>query len=146
MTPERFRHLTEAYGAMPQHWPQAERTEAEALLAQRDPQALAALANASSLDLLLSEHRVAAPGNDLIRRIVESAPGSSMNKPGWKKPNRWLSGVGFVGVGIAGIAAGALIISLTASVSGTAGGPPSLFDQTGESTVFSGGASDWSDQ
>ncbi|AMH42912.1 MAG: hypothetical protein M3O74_00725 [Pseudomonadota bacterium] len=147
MTPERFRRLTEAYGAMPEHWPQAERADAQALVAGRDPEALAALADAGSLDLLLSAHTVAAPGNDLIRRIVEASPvGSSTRKPAWKKPEWWLSGAGFVGVGVAGIAAGVLVISLTTSLSGTAGGPPSLFDQTGESTVFNSSASDWSDQ
>jgi len=61
MTPERFRRLTEAYGAMPEHWPLAERAEAKALLAQHDPAVLAALAEARSLDLVLSRHDVAAP-------------------------------------------------------------------------------------
>jgi hypothetical protein len=147
MTPERFRHLTDAYGAIPEHWPEAERAEAQALVAQRDPETLAALADASSLDMLLSAHGVAAPGNDLIRRIVESSPaGSSTRKPVWKKPNWWLSGAGFVGVGVAGIAAGVLVISLATSFSGAAGSQPSFFDQTGESTVFSSNTSDWSDQ
>ena len=147
MTPERFRSLTEAYGAMPEHWPQAERADAEALLAQRHPDALAALAEAGSLDLLLSAHAVVAPETELIRRIVESSPaGSSSRKPAWKKPNWWLSGAGFVGAGVAGIAAGVLVMSLATSLSGAPGGPPSLFDQTGESTVFSNGTTDWSDQ
>ncbi len=43
MTPERFRRLTEAYGATPEHWPLAERADAQALLAQADPDVLAAL-------------------------------------------------------------------------------------------------------
>jgi len=147
MTPERFRRLTEVYGAMPEHWPEAERAAAQALIAQRDPASLAALADASALDMLLSAHGVAAPGNDLIRRIVESSPGgSSAKKPAWKNPNWWLSGVGFVGAGVAGIAAGVLVISLTTSFSGAAAGQPSFFDQTGESTVFSTNTSDWSDQ
>jgi hypothetical protein len=152
MTPERFRRLTEAYGAMPEHWPLAERAEAKALLAQRDPEVLAALAEASSLDLVLSTHTIPAPETDLIRRIVASAPSvSSKEKPAWKQPRWWISSAGFVGVGVAGIAAGALAISLMASVptgsfSGTAANPPSLFDQTGESTVFSSATADWSDQ
>ncbi len=146
MTPERFRRLTEAYGAMPEHWPLAERAEAKALLAQRDPAVLAALAEARSLDLVLSRHDVAAPESDLIRRILASAPSTSLRQaPSWKRPNWWISGAGLVGVGVAGIAAGVLAISLTASFSGSGATPPSLFDQTGESTVFSN-ASDWSDQ
>jgi hypothetical protein len=150
MTPERFRRLTEAYGAMPEHWPQAERAEARALLARRDPEVMAALAEASSLDLVLSAHAVPAPEHDLMRRIVASGLAlsgeSSSRKPAWKRPHWWISGAGFVGVGVAGIAAGMLVISLTGSFSGAAGCPPSLFDQTGESTVFSSATSDWSDQ
>ena len=148
MTPERFRRLTEAYGAMPEHWPLAERAEAKALFAQRDPAVLAALAEASSLDLVLSTHTIPAPETDLIRRIVASAPSvSSKEETAWKQPRWWISSAGFVGVGVAGIAAGVLAISLTASLSGTpTANPPSLFDQTGESTVFNGTTSDWSDQ
>jgi hypothetical protein len=152
MTPERFRRLTEAYGAMPEHWPQAERAEAKALLAQRDPEALAALAEASSLDLVLSTHTIPAPATDLIHRIVASAPSvSAKEKPAWKRPRWWISSAGFVGAGVAGIAAGALAISLTASFptsafSGSSASPPSLFDQTGEGTVFSSTTADWSDQ
>jgi hypothetical protein len=146
MTPERFRRLTEAYGALPEHWPLAERAEAKALLAQRDPAVLAALAEARSLDLVLSRHDVAAPDSDLIRRILASAPSASPRQAAsWKRPNWWISGAGLVGVGVAGIAAGVLAISLTAPFYGSGANPPSLFDQTGESTVFSN-ASDWSDQ
>ena len=147
MTPERFRHLTEAYGAMPEHWPAAERAEAKALLAQRDPAVLAALAEARSLDLVLSRHSVAAPESDLVRRILASAPTvSPRQEPAWKRPHWWLSGAGLVGVGVAGIAAGVLAISLTGSFYNTSANPPSLFDQTGESTVFGNTTADWSDQ
>lgn len=152
MSPERFRRLTEAYGASPEHWPPAERAEAQALLAQRDPEVLAALAEASSLDLVLSTHTIPAPETDLIRRIVASAPSvSAEEKPAWKQPRWWISSAGFVGIGMAGVAAGVLVISLTGSFltgsfSGSAANPPSLFDQTGESTVFGSTTADWSDQ
>ncbi|WP_158938099.1 hypothetical protein [Burkholderia sp. S171] len=147
MTPERFRRLTEAYGAMPEHWPAAERAEAKALLDQRDPAVLAALADARSLDLVLSRHSVAAPESDLVRRVLASAPMAPPRpEPAWKRPNWWLSGAGLVGVGVAGIAAGVLAISLTGSFYNTSANPPSLFDQTGESTVFSSATADWSDQ
>jgi hypothetical protein len=147
MTPERFRHLTEAYGAMPEHWPAAEREQAKALLAQRDPVVLAALASARSLDLVLSRHSVAAPESELVRRVVASAPTVSPRQaPSWKRPHWWLSGAGLVGVGVAGIAAGVLAISLTGSIYNASANPPSLFDQTGESTVFSSATADWSDQ
>ena len=147
MTPERFRRLTEAYGAMPEHWPAAERAEAKALLAQRDPVVLAALADARSLDLVLSGHSVAATDSDLVRRILACAPlAPARQEPAWKRPHWWLSGAGLVGVGVAGIAAGVLAISLTGSIYITPANPPSLFDQTGESTVFSSATADWSDQ
>jgi len=42
MTPDRFRRLTDAYGASPEQWPPAERAAAEALLARQDPDALRA--------------------------------------------------------------------------------------------------------
>ena len=106
---------------------------------------LAALADARSLDLVLSRHSVAAPESDLVRRILASAPSAPpRQEPAWKRPHWWLSGAGLVGV--AGIAAGVLAISLTGSFYNTSANPPSLFDQTGESTVFSSATADWSDQ
>jgi hypothetical protein len=152
MTPDRFRRLTEAYGASPEHWPQAERAGAEALLARQDPEALAALAEALALDLMLATHAVDAPDPDLILRIVASAPSAraprarNTGAPGWKQPRWWLSGAGFVGVGVAGIAAGVLAISLTGPLSTSAASPPSVFDQSDAGTVFNSATPDWSDQ
>jgi hypothetical protein len=152
MTPDRFRSLTEAYGASPEHWPQAERAGAEALLARQDPEALAALAEARSLDLLLATHAIATPDADLIRRIVASAPsahssrGGNTGMPRWKQPRWWLSGAGIVGVGVAGIAAGVLTISLTGPLSTSTASPPSVFDQGDAGTVFNSTTPDWSDQ
>ncbi len=78
MTPERFRRLTEAYGAMPEHWPLAERAETKALLAQRDPAVLAALAEARSLDLVLSRHDAApAASLDSLRQRAGSRASAS---------------------------------------------------------------------
>jgi hypothetical protein len=152
MTPDRFRRLTEAYGASPEHWPQVERAGAEALLARQDPEALAALAEARSLDLMLATHAIATPDADLIRQIVASAPSARASSAGntrmprWKRPRWWLSGAGFVGVGVAGIAAGVLAISLTGPLSTSAASPPSVFDQSDAGTVFNGTMPDWSDQ
>jgi len=152
MTPDRFRRLTDAYGASPEQWPPAERAAAEALLARQDPDALAALAEARALDLVLATHAVAAPDPDLVRRIVASAP--SARAPGtgksgmqrWKQPRWWLSGAGFVGAGVAGIAAGVLAISLTGPLSSPVASPPSVFDQGDAGTVFNSATPDWSDQ
>jgi hypothetical protein len=151
MTPDRFRQLTEAYGAAPERWPQAERAEAEALLAQGDPAALAALAEAHSLDLMLAADALAAPDADLARRIVASAPSPKLQRqkkpaPRAKRTRWWLSGAGFVGSGMAGIAAGVLAISLTGPLSVSATSPSSVFDETGTVTVFNSATPDWSDQ
>jgi hypothetical protein len=152
MTPDRFRRLTEAYGASPEHWPPTERAGAEALIARQDPEALAALAEARALDLMLTTHAIAAPEPEVIRRIVASAPSARASRtgntgtPGWKRPRWWLSGAGFVGVGVAGIAAGVLAISLTGPLSTSAASPPNVFDQSDAGTVFNSATPDWSEQ
>jgi hypothetical protein len=140
MTPDRFRRMTESYGASPERWPAAERDAARALIEQRDPEALAALAEAQTLDRLLDAHAVAAPSTDLWRRIIGSAP----KRPFWRRPRVWFSGVGFVGAGAAGIAAGALVVSMLASP----GVLPSHngFDQRVSDTAFGGASDEWSDQ
>ena len=146
MTPERFRHITEAYGASPDRWPQGERDAALALVNAGDGEALAALADARALDGLLDAHAVAPPSKELMRRIVESAP-TRPARAFWRRPRIWFSGVGFVGAGAAGIAAGALLVSLLAPA------PSSMdnahfgaFEQSWSGTAFGGASSDWSDQ
>ncbi|MGO4332706.1 hypothetical protein AB4Z49_37345, partial [Cupriavidus sp. M-11] len=64
MTPERFRALTEAYGADPAHWPAGERAAGQAMAAL--PEHRAALAQAAALDALLAGHVVAAPDAALM--------------------------------------------------------------------------------
>ena len=147
MTPERFRQLTEAYGALPDHWPQEERAAAQALLAQHDPQALAAIEEA----LQLESFAVPAPDTHLIRRIIASAPASTAPRRAssfWRQPRLWFSGAGLIGAGVAGIAAGAMAISLTGSPAGTATNTNALgmVDQSYGGTVFSSTPPDWSDQ
>ena len=97
MTPERFRQLTEAYGALPDHWPQEERAAAQALLAQHDPQALAAIEEALQLDEYLESFAVPAPDTHLIRQIIASAPASTAPRRAssfWRQPRLWFSGAG----------------------------------------------------
>jgi uncharacterized oligopeptide transporter (OPT) family protein len=146
MTPERFRQLTEAYGASPERWPARERDAALALVHAGDADALAALADARALDGLLDAHAVAAPSPELVRRIVDSAPARPA-RAFWRRPRIWFSGVGFVGAGAAGVAAGALLVSLLApapaSMENAHGG---WFEQSWSATAFGGGPSDWSDQ
>jgi hypothetical protein len=151
MTPERFRQLTEAYGALPDHWPQEERAAAQALLAQHDPQALAAIEEALQLDEYLESFAVPAPDTHLIRRIIASAPASTAPRRAssfWRQPRLWFSGAGLIGAGVAGIAAGTMAISLTGSPAGTATNSNALgmIDQSYGGTVFSSTPPDWSDQ
>ena len=153
MTPERFRQLTEAYGALPDHWPQEERAAAQALLAQHDPQALAAIEEALQLDEYLESFAVPAPDTHLIRRIIASAPAAAAPRRAssfWRQPRLWFSGAGLIGAGVAGIAAGAMAISLTGSPAGTATNTNAnalgMIDQSYGGTVFSSTPPDWSDQ
>ncbi|SAK96899.1 hypothetical protein AWB77_05666 [Caballeronia fortuita] len=146
MTPQRFRDITEAYGASPARWPADERDAALALVEARDADALAALAKARALDGLLDAHAVAAPSAALARRIVDSAP-MQPARAFWRRPRIWFSGVGFVGAGAAGVAAGALLVSLLAPApvpGDEAHGGWSEQSYTG--TAFGGAPSDWSDQ
>ena len=73
MTPERFRTLSEAYGAAIEHWPTADRAAALALIERQDPATLTALAEARQLDQLLATHRVAAPTAELTSKLLASA-------------------------------------------------------------------------
>lgn len=145
MTPERFRHITEAYGASPERWPDDERDAALALVNASDPQALAALAEARALDGMLDAHAFAQPSPALARRIIESAPGKPERRL-WRQPRIWFSGVGFLGAGAAGVAAGALLVSLLAPVPSPADNPHGWFEQSYSGTAFGGAPSDWSDQ
>ena len=146
MTPERFRRLTEAYGAMPEHWPAAERAEAKALLAQRDPAYWPRWPTAAR-STVLSRHSVAAPEPDLVRRILASAPvGAATSGTRLEKAAMVALRRGSRGRGRGGNRGGRACHLVDGSFYATPSNPPSLFDQTGESTVFSSTPADWSDQ
>lgn len=110
MTPERFREIIEAYGTLPQRWPDAERAAAEDFL-RKSPEAREALAREASLDGLLDSYRVAPPNSMLIGAIVASFP--SLRHLWWVS---LLKGVGFVGAGLAGAIAGAFLMMIYAPV------------------------------
>ncbi|MBK5417341.1 hypothetical protein [Pseudomonas sp. TH31] len=136
MTPERFTHLADAYGADLQRWPASERAGAQALLAEGTPELLEALSQARWLDGLLDSHRVAAPTPELIRRIVASAPAAAPPSF-WGRHPGWLSRIGFVGAGLAGIAAGMLVVSLGLPLSSSSEALPSIFEQSDADIVMS---------
>jgi hypothetical protein len=108
MTPERFKELTEAYGADPKRWPEAERAEAAAFMDAGGADAREAYAEAAALDRLLSRHRVAAATPGLAERIAASAP----RVPVWRQAHLLWQGAGLAGVGLAGALAGALAVAM----------------------------------
>ncbi|MDE1166694.1 MAG: hypothetical protein PW845_15220 [Pseudomonas sp.] len=132
MTPDRFAQLAEAYGADLHHWPRVERSPAQALLDQGDKQALDALRQARWLDGWLDSHRVASPAPGLARQIAASAE-LSPSPSFW---THWLSRAGFVGAGLAGIAAGMLVASLSLPLPHAADALPSILDQGDADIVF----------
>jgi hypothetical protein len=116
VTPDRFRTLTEAYGADPERWPVAERGAAQALVAQAAPEVLRALDEAARLDAVLARHVVAAPDAALVRRIEASAPQRRLDGRQFAVAPRqsrwfWLSGAGLASAGVMGAVAGALFVA-----------------------------------
>lgn len=136
MTPERFAQLADAHGADLRRWPATERADAQALLEQADSTALAALDQARALDRLLDSHRIAAPDPALVRQI-RLAAGTAPTPSLWQRYAGWLSPAGFVGVGVAGIAAGILVASLSLPLPlHSAEVLPSVFDHGDADIVF----------
>ena len=70
---DRFRTLLDAYGAMAQRWPEAERDAALALVA-RSAEARTLMDDARKLDDLLDSLPVAEPSPELAGRILAAAP------------------------------------------------------------------------
>jgi len=136
MTPERFGHLADAYGADLRRWPAAERAGAQALLARGDAEVLDALEQARQLDRMLDRHQVPAPAPGLARRIAASAT-IAPRDAFWRRYADWLSRAGFVGVGLAGVAAGMLVASLSLPLPSASEILPSIFDQSDAEFVLS---------
>src|SRR5690242_12716871 len=79
MTLVRFRHMLDAYGAEPSHWPHDERDEALALL-DRSPEARAARTAAARLDFALDLAPAARASTSLAARVLERAPRRSSER------------------------------------------------------------------
>ncbi|NVZ73232.1 hypothetical protein [Pseudomonas costantinii] len=134
MTPERFAHLADAYGASLHRWPIAEQAAAQALLDSGSANAREALHEASWLDTQLDGHQLAFVDPALARQIRQSAPRRASF---WSRYASWLSPAGLVGVGIAGIAAGVLVTSLSVPLPMLSSEVlPSVFDQGDAEVVF----------
>ncbi|MFZ4963592.1 hypothetical protein ACL9RJ_04935 [Pseudomonas sp. Mn2068] len=136
MTPERFGQLAEAYGADLRRWPASEQAAAQALLDRGDSTALDAVQQARWLDSLLDSHTLPAVDPALIRQVRLSA--NPARQPSfWSRYAGWLSPAGFVGVGVAGVAAGILVASLSLPLPMlSAEVLPSVFDHGDADVVF----------
>ena len=101
--------------------------------------------NDAQLDAWLATDNIAPPGEDLIRRIVASAPGaqptSARDAAPWWRTNWLWPGAGLAGIGLAGSLAGAFAVSIAigATVSPTA-------DPADRATAFSALPADWSEE
>ena len=138
MTPERFARIVDAYGADPRRWPDGERAAACAFVQAHPDEAQQRLAAAASLDAGLDADVVETASRALQRRIVASAPAPSRARTAKGRPARWwLSGAALAGAGVAGLAAGAMAMSLLMTMSEHPAGyhEPSYlstgFDETG---------------
>ena len=135
MTPERFAHLADAYGASLHRWPLAEQAAAQALLDSGNPGARQALHEAAWLDAQLDAHAVLQTDPALARQIRQSVPRRASF---WSRYASWLSPAGLVGVGIAGIAAGVLVASMSVPLPMLSTEVlPSVFDQGDAQVLFS---------
>ncbi|MBD9459735.1 hypothetical protein IB241_18790 [Pseudomonas sp. PDM05] len=135
MTPERFAHLADAYGASLHRWPLAERTAAQALLDSGNAHARAVLREASWLDGQLDAHQLAPADPALARQIRRSAPPRASLLSRYAN---WWSSASLVGAGIAGIVAGVLVASMSVPLPMLSSEVlPSVFDQGDAEVVFS---------
>jgi len=133
MTPHRFTELAEAYGGDLQRWPRAERDAAQVLLASGDSTLNAVLRQASWLDEQLDRHPLPAVSPQLVRQIVADA---RHEQSFWARSLSWLFGAGFIGVGVAGVAAGILVASLTLPLAVEHEALPNVFDSGDGDVVF----------
>ncbi|MFJ3486091.1 hypothetical protein ACIPL1_22235 [Pseudomonas sp. NPDC090202] len=127
MTPERFVHLAEAYGADLRRWPAAERSGAQTLIARGDACVLDALHQARWLDSRLDSHQALLADPLLKTRIATSAL-AEPRPSWWSRHAEWWSRLGFLGAGLAGIAAGMLVMSLQLPLADSSEVLPSVFD------------------
>ena len=137
MTPERFQHLANAYGADIQRWPASEQAGAQVLMRSANPAVSDALRQARWLDGQLDSHLLAPVPGDLARRIAATAVRQPAPPSFWSRHLDWLPRIGFVGAGLAGIGAGMLVVSLGLPLRSAADALPSIFEQSDAEIVLS---------
>ncbi|MCE4056404.1 hypothetical protein [Pseudomonas sp. Au-Pse12] len=137
MTPERFAYLADAYGADLQRWPAGEREAAQALLGDGNALAAEALRQARWLDSQLDSYQLAAPGPALAQRIIAAAATAPRGASFWQRYAGWLASLGWVGVGLTGVAAGMLAVALSLPLSASTEALPSVLDQSDAEFILS---------
>ncbi|MDR6539750.1 hypothetical protein [Variovorax soli] len=143
MTPERLGELADAWGSDLRRWPEAERAAAQMLL-ERDPLAKEFLARVAELDALLDSHAVAPPDALLVQAMLASVPQQHLmgKRKLWHFSLNWWSGAGVAGVGLAGAAAGALVVAMAV----TTVPAPAAIERTWAPTAFDSSGTDWSEE
>lgn len=137
MTPERFAYLADAYGADLQRWPAGEREAAQALLGDGNTLAAEALRQARWLDSQLDSYQLAAPGPALAQRIIAAAATAPRSASFWQRYAGWLASLGWVGVGLTGVATGMLAVALSLPLSASTEALPSVLDQSDAEFILS---------
>lgn len=137
MTPERFAELADAYGANLRRWPKAEREAARRLLDVGDGQLLATWQRASWLDGQLDSYQVPVTDTILVRSIVARGPAPNP-AAAWSTWGTWLSRIGLLGAGLAGLATGMLLVSLSMPRGPSVDSEvlPSIFDHSGLKVIY----------
>jgi len=110
MNAERFAELVGIYGGRIERWPTTSQDAAHRYAATDEGRNL--LMTAIELDVILESYVVAPPNAALVGRILAAAP--HRDRPsGWTR--RWIEGLGFFGVGVAGLVAGSLAVAIVQS-------------------------------
>lgn len=107
---ERFRALLEAYGGDRKRWPEDKRGMADLFASTEAGRAL--VREAWGMDAFLALSATPSPSAALTGRILQSADKSVTLR---RRLQRWLVGIGLVGVGLAGGVTGALAVAVFAS-------------------------------
>ena len=129
MTPERFAQLADAYGGNLQRWPTAEQRAAAQLLASDEVSVTSALRQARQLDGFLDSHRADVPDRALLQSVRRAGHTAVAAKPSfWGRYAGWFSRAGFVGAGLAGVAAGMLVASMSLPIETGHEALPNIFD------------------
>lgn len=110
MTPSRFAALADAFGGNIDRWPEGERQEGWAYF-QSAPDGRLLLEAQARLDGILASWTVQPPETGLLTRIAADVV---RRQATWRRVRLWLSGVGAAAAVAGGVAAGTVVVSLSA--------------------------------